>query len=138
MYIKNVVNTFTDATGLFCYYNEEVLLNADFYKGNIDLIGQTLVVTEDDINGVVPKTNLNFMSYKSNISESLTYDDFISNLAYRNKSIIECARNQLILCNRWQKKFIDLNHKIMYNREQFYRYVDKQRQLINQGIICQI
>ena len=75
MYIKNVVNTFTDATGLFCYYNEEVLLNADFYKGNIDLIGQTLVVTEDDINGVVPKTNLNFMSYKSNISESLTYDE---------------------------------------------------------------
>lgn len=64
----------------------------------------------------------------------------ISDLDLRNPDNI--APFLSVLCDQpreyWQKKFIDLNHKIMYNREQFYRYVDKQRQLINQGIICQI
>ncbi len=73
MYIKNVINAATEQTGLFCYYNEEYLLNSDFYKGNIDTIGATLVLTEDVINNVIPKTSIDFMSYKTNLSESVTY-----------------------------------------------------------------
>jgi hypothetical protein len=75
MYIKNVINSNTDKTGLFCYYNEDVLLNADFYKGNIDTIGQTLVVTEDPLNDIYEKKNINFMSYKTNIGENITYTE---------------------------------------------------------------
>ena len=65
MYIKNVINISTEQTGLFCYYNEEALLNADFPKGAVDIIGQTLVGTG--------KKSLNFMSYKGTISETLPY-----------------------------------------------------------------
>ena len=64
----------------------------------------------------------------------------ISDLDLRNPDNI--APFLAVLCKQpktyWQKKLIDLNHKIMYNREQFYRYVDKQRELVNKGIICQI
>jgi hypothetical protein len=38
----------------------------------------------------------------------------------------------------WQKKFVDLADKIIYNKEQFRRYVEQQTQKINQGIKCQI
>jgi len=75
MYIKDVVNAATNTTGLFCYYNEEALLNADYPKGNIDTIGATLVVHEDPLNGIHEKKNINFMSYKMNIGESLTYTE---------------------------------------------------------------
>lgn len=73
MYIKTVINAATESTGLFCYYNEEYLLNSDFYRGNIDTIGATLVVTEDLINNVVPKTAINFMSYNTSLTETVTY-----------------------------------------------------------------
>lgn len=73
MYIKNVINVSTESTGLFCYYNEDYLLNSDFYKGNIDTIGATLVVTEDPLNNVFEKTSIDFMSYKTNIGESVSY-----------------------------------------------------------------
>lgn len=47
-----------------------------------------------------------------------------------------------VLCNQsrsyWQRKLVDLNPKIMYNRQQFYKYVDDQSNKINKGIICQI
>lgn len=73
MYVKNVINEATETTGLFCYYNEDYLLNSDYYKGNIDTIGATLVVTEDILNNVVPKTTINFMSYNTSISENISY-----------------------------------------------------------------
>ena len=73
MYVKTVINASTETTGLFCYYNEEYLLNSDYYKGNIDTIGATLVVKEDILNGIVPKTSIDFMSYKTSISENITY-----------------------------------------------------------------
>jgi len=73
MYIKNVINSATESTGLFCYYNEDYLLNSDFYKGNIDTIGATLIVTEDIINDVNSKSAINFMSYKTNLGENITY-----------------------------------------------------------------
>lgn len=75
LYIKTVINAATESTGLFCYYNEEYLLNSDFYKGNIDTIGATLVVTEDLINNVVPKTTINFMSYKTSLTETISYPE---------------------------------------------------------------
>ena len=67
MYIKDVINSQTDKTGLFCYFNEDVLLGSDFYKGNIDLIGQTLV-------GSIKKS-IDFLSYNGTISETQTYTE---------------------------------------------------------------
>lgn len=66
LYIKNVINSSTEKTGIFCYYNEDALLNADYPKGAIDLIGSTLVGTD--------KKSLNFMSYKGTFSEILDYE----------------------------------------------------------------
>ena len=65
MYIKNVVNNNTDKTGLFCTYNEDALLEADFKLGNLDIIGDILV-GED-------ATTINFMSYNATLKEALTY-----------------------------------------------------------------
>ena len=67
MYIKNVINNDTDKTGLFCTYNEDELLSSDFYKGKIDLIGQTLVGSS--------KSSINFLSYNTTISESVTFTE---------------------------------------------------------------
>lgn len=75
MYIKSVINLSTESTGLFCYYNEDYLLNSDYYKGNIDLIGSTLVLTEDIINNVEAKTSIDFMSYKAILTENIIYTD---------------------------------------------------------------
>jgi len=65
LYVKNLINNNTDKTGLFCYYNEDALLNSDAYKGTVDVIGQTLVGSADK--------SIDFMSYNGTISESLTY-----------------------------------------------------------------
>jgi hypothetical protein len=67
MYIKDVVNASTDITGLFCWFNEDALLSTDFPKGNIDLIGQTLVGSTN--------TTIDFLSYFGSISESLSYSE---------------------------------------------------------------
>jgi len=67
MYIKDVINSQTDKTGLFCYFNEEALLSSDFYKGNIDLIGQTLVGSS--------KKSIDFLSYNGSISETQIYSE---------------------------------------------------------------
>ena len=67
MYVKDVINADTDSTGLFCWYNEDALLSSDFYKGNIDLIGQTLVGQN--------VTTIDFMSYYGSISEKLNYQE---------------------------------------------------------------
>ena len=67
MYVKDVINSQTDKTGLFCYFDEDALLSSDFYKGNIDLIGQTLVGSS--------KKSIDFLSYFGNISESQTYSN---------------------------------------------------------------
>jgi hypothetical protein len=36
----------------------------------------------------------------------------------------------------WQKKFIDLQSKIMYNKQHFTDYVRDQRLIIEKGIPC--
>ena len=44
-----------------------------------------------------------------------------------------------ILCDQprqyWQHKLVDLNQKIVYNKQQFYNHVDKQKLKIQKGII---
>jgi len=65
MYIKNVINNNTDKTGLFCTYNENVLLEADFKIGNPDIIGDVLVGQN--------YSSVKFMSYDTSLKEQLTY-----------------------------------------------------------------
>jgi hypothetical protein len=36
----------------------------------------------------------------------------------------------------WKKKLVDLNQKIVYNKEHFYQYVDNQKLKVQKGIIC--
>lgn len=66
MYIKNVINNNTDKTGLFCTYNEDSLLEADFKLGNLDIIG-------DAIAGSDTVKTINFMSYSTTLKEQETY-----------------------------------------------------------------
>ena len=65
MYIKSIINNNTDKTGLFCTYNEDSLLEADFKLGNLDVIGDVLV--GQDI------STINFMSYDASLKETLAY-----------------------------------------------------------------
>lgn len=65
-------------------------------------------------------------------------DDFkdISNLDLSNpKCIPDFLRT---LCDQpktyWQKKFVDLQNKILYNKNQFYNYIKQQHLLIDKGI----
>jgi len=72
MYIKSIINANTDKTGLFCTYNEDSLLEADFKLGNLDIIGDTIVggfgsSTKQDI------SQIKFMSYETILKEELTY-----------------------------------------------------------------
>lgn len=107
MYIKTVINLSTETSGLFCYYNEDYLLNSDFYKGNIDTIGATLVLTEDIINNVIPKTSINFMSYKASLSESVNYAkkglDYPSNTFgnYSNDMIVNWLSGRTAQYTNW-------------------------------------
>ena len=45
-----------------------------------------------------------------------------------------------VLCGQpnsyFQHKLVDLNQKIMYNRTQFYKYVNDQKLIIQKGIVC--
>jgi hypothetical protein len=47
-----------------------------------------------------------------------------------------------VLCdqpaNYWQKKFVDLHDKIVYNKNQFVNYTNHQRSILQKGIQCQI
>jgi hypothetical protein len=65
MYIKSIINNNTDKTGLFCTYNEDSLLEADFKLGNLDIIGD--VIVGQDI------SSIKFMSYDATLKETLTY-----------------------------------------------------------------
>jgi hypothetical protein len=47
-----------------------------------------------------------------------------------------------VLCEQpdsyWEKKLLDLEEKIQYNKQQFYRYVNRQKSIIQKGIVCPI
>ena len=62
LFIETTINRDTDRTGLFCAFNND-LVEADFYNGKMDLLGNTIVgVNEVDID---------FLSYKETIAEQI-------------------------------------------------------------------
>lgn len=66
MYIKTLINNNTDRTGLFCAYYEDELLDSEFPIGKVDLIGDGLVGKSE--------TSIDFLSYKEDVYETLTYN----------------------------------------------------------------
>ena len=62
IFIETTINRDTDNTGLFCAFNSD-LVEKDFYNGMLDLIGNTLVDSEE--------TSINFLSYNETITESV-------------------------------------------------------------------
>lgn len=64
IFIETTINRDTDSTGLYCAFNAD-LVEQDFYTGLVDLIGGTLVGSE--------KKNIDFLSYKETIVESVEF-----------------------------------------------------------------
>ena len=64
IFIETTINRDTDKTGIFCAFNSD-LVEADFYNGMLDLLGNTIAG--------VNETNIEFLSYKETIAESITY-----------------------------------------------------------------
>jgi len=67
MYIKSVINNNTDKTGLFCAYNESLLLDGDYPIGKMDILGNGIVGQET--------TEIDFLSYQESIIEEKTYEE---------------------------------------------------------------
>jgi hypothetical protein len=63
IFIETVINRDTDRTGLFCAFNND-LVEEDYYTGKVDLLGNTIVGRNE--------TNINFLSYKELIAESIS------------------------------------------------------------------
>jgi len=63
IFIETIINRDTDKTGLFCAFNND-LVETDFKNGLLDLVGNGLVGNED--------VDIDFLSYKDTISESVT------------------------------------------------------------------
>lgn len=66
IFIQTIVNSETDLTGLFCSFNEE-LVESDYPNGLIDIIGQT--IADDNTK------EINFLSYKEAIAETISFDN---------------------------------------------------------------
>ncbi len=62
IFIETVINRDTDKTGVFCAYNID-LVETDYYNGLLDIVGQTIAG--------VNETNIEFLSYKETIAESV-------------------------------------------------------------------
>ena len=62
IFIETVINRDTDRTGLFCAFNND-LIEVDAYNGLLDLLGNTIVGRNE--------TDINFLSYKETIAESI-------------------------------------------------------------------
>jgi hypothetical protein len=62
IFIETVINRDTDRTGLFCAFNND-LVEVDNYNGVLDLLGNTIVGENE--------TDIDFLSYKEMISESI-------------------------------------------------------------------
>lgn len=65
IFIETVINRETDASGLYCAFNAD-LVEEDFYTGLIDLVGGTLVGSG--------KESIDFLSYKEQIVESVSFN----------------------------------------------------------------
>jgi hypothetical protein len=64
IFIETTINRETDKTGLFCSFNAD-LVEKDFYTGLVDLLGNTITNRNN--------TNIDFLSYKETISESVEF-----------------------------------------------------------------
>jgi hypothetical protein len=64
IFIETTINRGTDTTGLYCAFNND-LVEEDYYTGLVDLIGGTLVGTE--------QKEIDFLSYKETIVESVPF-----------------------------------------------------------------
>tara|TARA_R110002153_G_scaffold6210_8_gene28452 strand:- start:7167 stop:11000 length:3834 start_codon:yes stop_codon:yes gene_type:complete len=64
IFIENNINADTDRTGLFCSFNID-LVETDFRNSAIDLIGHTIAGENE--------TDIEFLSYKETIAESITF-----------------------------------------------------------------
>lgn len=64
IFVETTVNRDTDTTGLYCAFNAD-LIEKDYYTGLLDLIGGTLVGTE--------QSKIEFLSYKENIIETVPF-----------------------------------------------------------------
>ncbi len=62
IFIETIINRDTDRTGLFCAFNAD-LVESDYYNGLLDLVGQTIAG--------VNETDIEFLSYKETIAESI-------------------------------------------------------------------
>ena len=69
IFIETVINRDTDKTGIFCEFNSDVF-EKSYPTGLVDLIGNTIVGNED-IN------DINFLSYKETITETVTFTNTI-------------------------------------------------------------
>ena len=65
IFIETTINRDTDTTGLFCYFNSD-LIESDEYSGLIDLLGHTIA-------GTTSNTAINFLSYTENLLENIEY-----------------------------------------------------------------
>ena len=66
IFIETQINRDTDSTGLFCYFDAE-LVEKNYYTGVLDLIGNTMVG--------MTSSKIEFLSYDENISEVIVYDN---------------------------------------------------------------
>ena len=64
IFIETTINRGTDTTGLYCAFNAD-LVEEDYYTGLVDLIGGTLVGSE--------QKEIDFLSYKETIVESVPF-----------------------------------------------------------------
>lgn len=65
IFIETTLNRDTDTTGLFCYFNSD-LVETDEYSGLIDLVGHSIA-------GTTSNTAINFLSYTENLLENVEY-----------------------------------------------------------------
>lgn len=64
VFIETTINRDTDKTGIFCAFNNE-LVEADFYNGKIDVIGQTIAGKN--------KESIEFLSYQDTIMQEVEF-----------------------------------------------------------------
>jgi hypothetical protein len=68
IFIETTINRDTDRTGIFCAFNSE-LLEGDYPNGLVDLVGNGIVG--------VDAVEIDFLSYKETISQSVDYSNVI-------------------------------------------------------------
>lgn len=87
VFIENNINLDTDKTGVFCTYDID-LVETDFRNATIDLIGHTIVGQNE--------TDIEFLSYKETISETISFEAIPLDLPGNVTSILGTANGGYI------------------------------------------